>query len=109
MARKCQEKNERRVEKWSTIFSPCIERRFANEDFAHSGEKFARQFMHVEAACCSPNCIAIPSSRFFIGTSREGSRSLRIGFDQDRARTPRRFGIPIYNSLKTPMNTGDRQ
>jgi hypothetical protein len=72
MARKCQEKNERRVEKWSTIFSQRIEFRFANEDFAHFGEKFARQFMHVEGACRSPNRIGIPSSRCSISPSREG-------------------------------------
>jgi|HubBroStandDraft_1064217.scaffolds.fasta_scaffold35472_4 hypothetical protein len=38
MYRKCQEKNEQRVEKWSTIFSRCIESRFTIDHFAVAKE-----------------------------------------------------------------------
>jgi hypothetical protein len=56
MLRKCQEKNERGVEKWSTIFPRRIECRFVEEEFALAESKSECHLLQAADVVPFTNC-----------------------------------------------------
>jgi hypothetical protein len=64
ITRKCQEKNERRVEKWSTIFSLGVGHRLANEEILLDGPNAIRQSMMTNTAWCFMIRVSALARRF---------------------------------------------